>query len=184
MRKHHRLALCCLVLMAAIHAQGKRPGNLSQTFDEQLGMVEDEFVSAAEAMPEEKYSFAPQTGEFTGARTFAQQIKHVAAENILFAAMMLGEKPSIRQEDGLNGPENVRTKAEILKFLRDSFALSHRAMKAMNERNQNEGVGDGRASRIGIANIILWHSFDHYGQMAVYLRLNGIVPPASRPQKQ
>ena len=145
--------------------------------------VENEFVSAADAMPEDKYSFAPTNGEFKGVRTFAQQVKHVAAVNYLVGAAILEEKPPV-ELGGENGPDSVKTKADIVKFLKDSFVYVHKAVGTINEGNLLSPIkspfGENTVTRLGMATLIVGHCFDHYGQMVEYLRMNGIVPPASR----
>jgi len=160
---------------------------VAQIMDRQLTALEKEFVPAAEAMPDDKFSFAPTQGEFKDVRTFALQIKHVAHTNFMEFASLLGEKlPANVDPKEDNGPDKMTSKAEILKYLKDSFAMGHRAMATLTEANLTErlpnpfgGTGPG-PSRLGTASLTLWHSFDHYGQMVEYLRMNGIVPPASR----
>ncbi len=148
-----------------------------------MGTAEHEFVPAADAMPEDKYSFAPTSGEFKGVRTFAQQVKHVAAVNYLIGAAVLEQKLPVNIGSE-NGPDSITSKADIMKFLKDSFAYLHKAMSSINEKNQTDLIkspfGEGKVTRLGIGTVALWHPFDHYGQMVVYLRMNGIVPPASR----
>jgi uncharacterized damage-inducible protein DinB len=149
-----------------------------------LAIVEREFTSAAEAMPDDKYSFVPSTGEFKGVRTFAQQVKHVAAANYYFGSGVLGEKTPA-EAGGDNGPDNLKTRAEIVKFLKDSFVYLHTALGSVTAQNQMDQIDSpfGRkVPRLSLASFSLAHPMDHYGQMVVYLRMNGIVPPASRPQ--
>jgi hypothetical protein len=77
-------------------------------------------------------------------------------------------------------------KSATVKYLKDSFAAAHKALDTITKDNLLEPVdlpGGGKAVRMGLANIFLWHGFDHYGQMALYLRMNNIVPPASRPRQ-
>jgi uncharacterized damage-inducible protein DinB len=171
------------ISLAMAQAKPEEPRSVSQVMDRALKGVESEFVPAAEAMPEDKYTYAPSSGEFKGVRMFAQQVKHVAAVNYLVAADMLGEKPPV-ELGGESGPDSIKTKAEIVKFLKDSFAYAHKAAGAINEQNKVEAIknpfGEGTATRLGLATLIVGHCFDHYGQMVVYLRSNGIVPPASR----
>ena len=171
------------ISLAMAQAKPEEPRSVSQVMDRAMKGVESEFVPAAEAMPEDKYTYAPSSGEFKGVRTFAQQVKHVAAVNYLVASDMLGEKPPV-ELGGESGPDSIKTKAEIVKFLKDSFAYAHKAAGAINEQNQVEAIknpfGEGTATRLGLATLIVAHCFDHYGQMVVYLRSNGIVPPASR----
>src|SRR5581483_6162201 len=112
-------------------------------------------------------------------------VKHVAAVNFLVASSILDEKPPM-ELGGENGPDSVKTKEEIMKFLRDSFAFAHRAMTSVNAENVvgsiNSPFGEGKTTRLGMATLIVGHCFDHYGQMVEYLRSNGIIPPASRGQ--
>ncbi len=151
-----------------------------------LSIAEAEFVSAANAMPEDKYSFAPSTGEFKGVRTFGEQVKHVAAVNYIFGAAILQEKPPVDTGEE-KGPASVKTKAEIIKFLTDSFAYLHKAVGSITAQNSLDQVtlfGEMKMARLSVGSFSAAHPFDHYGQMVEYLRMNGIVPPASRPQQK
>ncbi len=176
-----------LLLASMSFAQAAKPANetrtVSQVLDRSLSGVEKEFVSAAEAMPEDKYEFAPSNGEFKGVRNFAIQVKHVAAVNYLVGAGILGEKMPVNVGDE-NGPPSMKSKAEIVKFLKDSFAYMHKAVASVNEKNAVESIkspfGEGTTTRLGLSTLIVGHCFDHYGQMVEYLRMNGIIPPASR----
>jgi uncharacterized damage-inducible protein DinB len=163
----------------------QQPPSVSQVLDRQLSNLERAFVGAAEAMPDDKFEFKPSgPGAFSDVRSFRQQILHAAANNFLFAAMLNGEKPALTAEDRENGPANIKTKAESIQYLKDSFAAAHKGVATVNDKNQTEMVqfpfGEARMSRLALSNIFAWHGFDHYGQMVVYLRMNGIVPPASR----
>lgn len=181
--------LALLLLLAAsglAQAQDTKPTehrSIAQVLDHSIAGVESEFVPAAEAMPEDKYSFAPTNGEFKGVRTFAQQAKHVAAVNYLVGAAILEEKPPV-ELGGENGPDSVKTKADTVKFLKDSFTYVHRAIATINDGNLLKPIkspfGEGMVTRLGMATLIVGHCFDHYGQMVEYLRMNSIVPPASR----
>jgi uncharacterized damage-inducible protein DinB len=178
---------CVLALAISGPAQDKKAKDerrtVTQVLDHTVANLEHEFVPAAEAMPEDKFGFAPTNGEFKGVRTFGQQIKHVAAVNYEIGAAILEEKPPADIGDE-SGPASVATKADILKYLNDSFAYVHKAIQTINEKNLVETVrspfGEGKVSRLGLATSVVWHGFDHYGQMVEYLRMNGIVPPASR----
>jgi len=173
----------CGGLAFAQGAKAEEHHTVGQVLDHSISGVEGEFVPAAEAMPEDKYSFAPTGGEFKGVRTFAQQVKHVAAVNYMIGASILVEKPPV-ELGGENGPDNITSKADIVKFLKDSFAYAHKAASSVNEQNLTEPIkspfGEGKTTRLGMATLIVGHCFDHYGQMVEYLRMNGIVPPASR----
>ena len=188
---------CCLVLAGGVLAQSASPATAkpqaaaaqptaSTILDRQLSTLERDFVPAAEAMPEDKFNFAPTNGEFKGVRTFAQQVKHVAATNFAISAALLQEKPQV--DPSLeNGPDDIKTREDILKFLKDSFALAHKAIATVNDQNVTEMIPGpwnpkNKSSRLALATMMTWHSFDHYGQMVEYLRMNGIIPPASRPK--
>jgi hypothetical protein len=148
--------------------------------------VEKEVVSGAEAMPDDKFNFAPTQGEFKGVRTFAQQVKHIAAVNYLLGAAIMGEKPPI-DLGGENGPDKITSKADCVLFLKDSFAYASKAFDTIDENNVlglvQSPFGSNKVSRMSLSIIAISHPFDHYGQMAEYLRMNNIIPPASRPQK-
>jgi hypothetical protein len=167
-------------------AQDSKPAEartVSIVLDHSLTNVENEFVPSAEAMPENKYSFAPTSGEFKGVRTFAQEIKHVAAVNYLLGGAILQEKPPADTGEE-NGPASITSKADIMKYLKDSFVYLHKAVKSVDEKNEVEGIknpfGEGTSTRLGLSVIAISHPFDHYGQMVEYLRMNSIIPPASR----
>ena len=151
-----------------------------------LNRVERNIESAGEAMPADKYAFAPTDGEFRDVRTFGQQLKHLAATNEMLAAAALNEEPPADAGDE-EGPEAVRTKAEILEYVRRSFADLGKAVAEIGDRQlpvQSSPISplQGKAAtRIALIVEALMHANDHYGQMVVYLRMNGVVPPASRP---
>jgi hypothetical protein len=178
--------LCSTVARAQEQKKPAEQATLASVMNQHLSVVEGEFVSAAEAMPEDKYSYAPTNGEFKGVRTFGEQVKHVAAANYMFYGWILGE----RQTGDENGPADVKTKEQIVKYLKDSFAMGHRAISTITPANATTPVNgnDGKpmsgpfGTRLGLAAIGCWHPMDHYGQMVEYLRDNGIIPPASRPR--
>jgi hypothetical protein len=101
----------------------------------------------------------------------------------MFGAAILEEKPPV-ELGSENGPDSVKTKADIMKFLKDSFAYVHKAAGTVNDGNLVTPIkspfGEGTVTRLGMSTLIVGHCFDHYGQMVEYLRMNGIVPPASR----
>jgi hypothetical protein len=164
--------------------QAKR--TFASEYDRLLTGLEKQIVDAAEAMPEDKFSFAPTgPGDFKGVRTFALQVKHIAVANYMLGSAILQEKPPMETK-GPNGPDNISSRADILKFLRDSFAYAHKAVAAVNEQNVLEPLkspfGNQLTTRLRLATNLLSHPYDHYGQMVLYLRMNGIIPPASRGQ--
>jgi DinB superfamily len=171
---------------AAMQAKPDQKPTFAMVLDRSLSNVEHEVVPAAEAMPEDKFNFAPTQGEFKTVRTFAQQVKHIAAANYMLGAGILAEKPPLDLE-GENGPAKITSKADVVQFLKDSFTYLHKAMNSIDENNVLGQVpspfGPNKVSRLGLAIGAISHPFDHYGQMVEYLRMNGIIPPASRPQK-
>lgn len=188
MRNTLRVAACGFLLLAvAASAQAPKPKEekrtVTQILDHTVSNLESEFIPAAEAMPEDKFSFAPSNGEFKNVRTYGQQIKHVAAVNYELGAALLEQKPPVDIGEEA-GPASITSKADIIKYLKDSFAYVHKAIATINETNLVGTVrspyGEGWVSRLGLATAVSSHGYDHYGQMVVYLRMNGIVPPASR----
>ncbi len=182
-----RLISATLVFAASVaYSSAADPSSppLSKTFNQQVSMVESEVVSLAEAMPADKYSFVPSGPEFAKSRTFGQQASHIAAVIYSTSASVLGEKAPTEMGESENGPASLKTKTEIVKYLKDSFAYAHKAMGTLTDANLNEMVasafGKDKVPRVSMAMVPVWHSFDHYGQMVIYARLNGIVPPASR----
>jgi uncharacterized damage-inducible protein DinB len=147
----------------------------AQVYGKLLGSIEAEVVEAAEAMPAEKYDFVPSTGEFKTVRTFGQQVKHLAQANYYYFSKM-GSKPTadVKAIDKLTG------KDEIVHALKDSFAFGHQSIDSMTAQNAFESIDSKQATRAGLATAVLAHANDHYGQMVIYLRMNGIIPPASR----
>ena len=151
-----------------------------------MKIVEREILSTVDAIPADKFGFAPTDGEFKGVRTFGQMVKHFSATNHILAAAALGEEPPADAGDEL-GPENVRTKAEILTYLKGSFVHLEKAVQAIGQTNIPVNASPisplkrGEVTRLALITETLLHAYDHYGQMVEYLRMNGVVPPASRP---
>ena len=188
MKKNVWIFACALLALAGAAIAQASPAKdehrtITQLLDRNVSNFEREFVPAADAMPEDKFGFAPTNGEFKGVRTYAQQIKHVAAVNYELAAAILEEKPPADIGDE-SGPASVTSKADILKYLKESFEYVHKAIASIDEKNVTETVkspfGEGKVSRLGLAMAVSTHGSDHYGQMVIYLRMNGIIPPASR----
>lgn len=171
-----------LFAAAAIHAAD--PPTITRLYESQLRIPEGEVVSLAEAMPAAKYGFAPTAGEFAGVRTFLQQVKHVATTNYMACSAVQQQKLPVEAGKSENGADSIETKEQAVQYLKDSFAYCHKAVQSLTAANQLDLVpspfGQGQAIRGAAALIPVWHSFDHYGQMVEYARMNGVVPPASR----
>jgi hypothetical protein len=157
----------------------------SQALEGLFARVEKETIEAAEAMPADKYGFTPTDGEFKGVRTFGEQVKHLSATNYILSAAALGVNPPPDAGDE-KGPDTVRTKAEVISYLKNSFAYLHRAMLLIDSNNMVttgspiSPLTHGNATRLGLVVESLIHAANHYGQMVEYLRMNLVIPPASR----
>lgn len=178
------LVCCALAVPCFAHAQGAQtpkpavgtPQAPAQIYGKLLAGMEKEFVDAAEAMPEDKFDFAPTTGEFKGVRSFGSQIKHVAEANYFFFA---GDSfTDATDKAKSDATEKLTSKGDIVQALKDSFKLAHTLVDGMTP--DNAFVTTTHGTRAGMASFGLAHMMDHYGQLVVYLRMNGIVPPASR----
>jgi len=157
---------------------------LASAIDREISAVEKQVLDAAETMHEEKFNFSPESlsrpsGNYKGVRTLAVQVKHIAASNYFIWSGLTGDKLPANLKDG-NGPEDVQTKAEILGFLKDSFALGHMAAATLTTENMLKTPEHSKSTRLHLATFGVAHAFNHYGQMVEYLRMNGIVPPASQ----
>ncbi len=162
------------------------PPTIGSAIDREISIVEKEVVEAAEAMPEDKFDFSPEKlnisgSDYKGVRTFGEQVKHVAASNYLIWSPITGDKLPDSVNEG-KGPDNMKAKADIIKFLKESFAFGHKAAATLTSANLVEPItlGTRPTTRLFLATFAPAHAFDHYGQMIEYLRMNGIVPPASR----
>jgi len=162
------------------------PATFASLVDRQVSQYEKNVVDVAEAMPADKYDFTPASLNIPGAaykdvRTFATLIKHTATANFRFWTTLTGEKMP-ENIKGPNGPDELKTKDQIVQFLKDSFAVGHRAAKTLTAENALEQVPffRGTQARLFVASGAVIHAADEYGQMVEYLRMNGIVPPASR----
>jgi hypothetical protein len=189
------IALALILVAATARAQPttrstpiKPAATIASVMNAQLRLLESQLVPAAEAMPEAKYAFVPEQHGFDGVRTFALQLKHVATSNIIFYSAIVGEPlpPGVTIVGATNGPDEIRTKAEILSYLKASFALGHRAIATPTARGAANRLAKspipGMDTPLALASWSCAHAWDHYGQIVAYLRLNDIVPPASAGQ--
>jgi len=182
-----KLLLLCVLLCTStfsLYAADSNKASISKMEDRALSGIEHEWVSLAEAMPADKYNFAPTKGSFEGVRTFEQQVSHVGAVLYIVSSGILEQKAPAEAGSGENGPSNLKSKEEYLKYLKDAFAYAHKALASLTDSNFTEMVaspfGKGKMPRGSLAELTVAHSFDHYGQAVVYARMNNVVPPASR----
>jgi uncharacterized damage-inducible protein DinB len=157
------------------------PKSIAESVSGTLQFAEGNFIGLAEAMPEDKYSYIPVVGKFDGVRSFGEQVKHVACAQFAFFNEFEGKKPPQDCEKG--GHDPAKTKAELIKYLKDSFDYSNRVLATLTANNaldRVEGRYAGPNTKLGISVVAIWHMTDHYGQLVEYLRLNGIVPPMTQ----
>lgn len=152
--------------------------------DKLLSSFERDFMGAAKAMPADKYDFTPESLHIAGAnfatvRTFGQEVTHVAMANYSIYAGVTGRKPTV----DVKAIGKLKSKEEIVAALTDSFAVAHQAIATITPANQDEAAGGG-LTKEALAIYGAVHGYDHYGQMVEYLRMSGIVPPASAPKKK
>jgi uncharacterized damage-inducible protein DinB len=144
-----------------------------------------EVVGAAEAMPADKYDFAPTMGDFKGVRSFGSQVKHLAESNYEFFHGWTVPGATPVDDKTI---EALKTKDEIVKALKDSYTYAHAAISTITTENAWDAgpsflPPQFKMTKASTAAFCIAHSMDHYGQMVEYLRMNGIIPPASRPQQ-
>jgi hypothetical protein len=155
----------------------------AKSFDEVLSGFEKEMMGVAKAMPAEKYGFAPsaavfvpsQKTEYTGVRTFGAMVIHIAQANYFYSGGLSGLKPDV----DVKALSALKDKDKIVAALEASFAFTHKAIGTLTTQNAFESVR-GDTTRASLAGGVVAHGFDHYGQLVEYLRMNGIVPPASQ----
>ena len=176
-------AALALFLALPFAASGQTPGDpMAATLLPRYRLITQSFVALAEAMPADQYGFKPSGGEFQDIRSFGEQVKHVACGNFGFFNEIENKTPPAHCETG--GPSTAKSKAELVAYLREAFAYGERFVAATTGANALEAAGgpDGGAStRLGLITLAIWHASDHYGQLVIYARMKGIVPPASRP---
>lgn len=178
----------CLLIPVVAAAQETKPVTMASIMDAEISKAESQIVEVAAAMPEEKFNFSPENlhisgAEYNGVRTFAVLVKHTAASNYALWSPLTGEKFP-KDYLGGDGPANLKTKAEIINFLKESFSLGHRAAASLNPKNMLEFDEGTKSYRLHLAVFSLTDGYDHYGQLVEYLRMNGIIQPAGRPRSK
>ena len=174
---------------AATKAAPKVPTSIAAILDSNLKSIESELVPAVEAMPADKFDFAPTNGEFATVRTFALQARHVATTNYWIYAVLAGEKNPVELGKDENGDDAIlKSKEDVVKYVKDSYAFAHKALASVPANGWTKEIQGpfgpkNRTTPLSLAVLLQGHQFDHYGQMVEYLRMNGIIPPASRPRQ-
>jgi hypothetical protein len=169
-----------LALAVTAHAQQKDPNTASTSVAATLSMIEGQLLGVAEAMPESKYGYIPSNGAFQDARSFGEQLKHAACSQMAFYNEIEGKTPPEHCEKG--GPSKARTRAEIIDYLKESFDYGNRVLATIDRDPMApiSGPYGGTRTKLGMAVLSVWHLSDHYGQLVLYLRMNGIIPPATK----
>lgn len=163
-------AIAAIAVLATLSQAGPMSTSLGQDYR----TVRDYVLRSAEKMPAEKYSFRP-TPEV---RTFAQQIAHIADDQYNLCAPARNEK---RQAAYRAIETSLSTKTELIAALKDAFSYCDAAYDALTDTSGTAPALGNDRTRFGMLNWNLWHTWEHYGNIVVYLRLNHLVPPSSEP---
>ena len=180
------MALVASVFAFPAHAQDAMKKEAAvKPADPQLKVVLDSWndigrklVAMAEDFPEDKYDFKPTPAQ----RSFAEQLLHTAASNYYFTNPAMGKKLPAAEDPKR---EDYKTKADIVAFVKKSVGDGAAALQSRGEKGLMETVpyGQQEARVLDIAYGLIEHGGEHYGQLVVYYRLAGLVPPESRPKK-
>jgi uncharacterized damage-inducible protein DinB len=192
MKKIPFLAIVLLAFAFPAHAQDAMKNDATKNesavkpADPELKVVLDSWnevgrklIAMAEDFPEEKYDFKPTPAE----RSFAEQLLHAAGSMYYFTNPAMGQKPPVAEDPKR---DQYKTKADIVTFVKKSVADGAAAIQSKGEKGLTTEVVyyPGQKARVlDIAYGIIEHSGEHYGQLVVYYRLAGLVPPESRPKK-
>ncbi len=181
------IAAACMLALPA-HSQDtakkdtatKPPLSSSQAVLETWNDIGRKLIAMAEDFPEDKYDFKPTPAQ----RSFAEQLLHAAGANYFFINLAQGQKPPAEEDPKR---EQYKTKADVTAFVKKSFADGAAVIKAKGDKGMDELLTDPNShQQIRVADVaygFIEHSGEHYGQLAVYYRVAGLVPPESRPKK-
>jgi uncharacterized damage-inducible protein DinB len=173
------LFVCCFCFITLCIGQQ----SITPAIDRQFNKIENDILSSAQAMPEDRFDFTPESlniknSDFKGVRTFAGQIMHLATDNILIWSAINGDSVRADIED-VNGPKNIKTKTYVIEYLKSSFAIGRKAVSGLTTTNAMDQIEfrGRKLSKLDLAFYALTHANEHYGQMVIYLRFCGIIPP-------
>ena len=181
-------ALLTATLALPIYAQDamkkdaaiKPPDSPSKVVLDSWNEIGRKLTAMAEDFPEDKYDFKPNAAQ----RTFAEQLLHAAGANYYFTNPAMGEKPPAGEDPKR---ADYKTKADVVAFVKKSFADGAAAIKAKGDKGMSDLMVDPFAHQqvrvYDFAYGFIEHSGEHYGQLVVYYRVAGLVPPESRPKK-
>ena len=186
MKRTPFLAIVLLAFAFTAHAQGAEKDAAVKPADPELKVVLDSWneigrklTAMAEDFPEDKYDFKPTPAQ----RSFAEQLLHAAGSCYYFTNPAMGQKPPAGEDPKR---EQYKSKADIVAFVKKSFADGANAIQSKGDKGLMTEVvyfPQQKSRVIDIAYGIIEHSGEHYGQLVVYYRLAGLVPPESRPKK-
>ena len=187
MKKIPFLAIVLLAFAFPAHAQDAMKKDAAvKPADPELKVVLDSWnevgrklIAMAEDFPEDKYDFKPTPAQ----RSFAEQLLHAAGSNYFFINPVMGKEPQAAEDPKR---DQYKSKADIVAFVKKSFADGAAAIQSKGEKGMTTEVvyfPDQKARVLDIAYGLIEHSGEHYGQLVVYYRLAGLVPPESRPKK-
>ena len=171
------------IFLASVLLSGTASADpVTDAYLRQLSLVEQDLVPLVEVVPTERYGFRPTGGAFYDVRSFGEQVKHLATMIYMTSAIVLEEKSPYGPGTHDNGPDAIQTKENIVDYFRSALEYARRAMKSLTEKNHLDPLPTylGTQLRIEVANTVMYHCYEHYGQMVVYARMNSVVPPASR----
>jgi DinB superfamily len=161
-------------------ASAKTPAGPAQAVLASWNEIGRKLTAMAEDFPEAKYDFKPVPAE----RTFAEQLLHAAGGNYFFIYPATGQKMPTMEDPKR---DQYKTKADIVAFVKKSFADGAQLIKSKGDGGMNDLVTDPESHQqmrvVDMAYGVIEHSGEHYGQLAVYYRVAGLVPPESRPKK-
>jgi uncharacterized damage-inducible protein DinB len=157
--------------------------SITSAIERLFNKIESDILTTAQAMPEDKFDFTPENlhlknSDFKGARTFAAQIMHLATDNILIWSAVTGDSVRADIKD-VNGPKSIKTKKDVIEYLKASFAIGRKAISTMTNQNAMDMIDYRwrKLPRLDLVFYALTHANEHYGQMAIYLRMCGNIPP-------
>lgn len=188
MKKFPSLVLALLAATATLPAQDamkkdaapKPPDPPNKVVVDSWNDIGRKLIAMAEDFPEDKYDFKPTPAQ----RSFAEQLLHAAGANYYFINPVMGQKPPAEED---MKRDKFKSKADIVTFVKKSFAEGAAAIKAKGDKGLSDTIIDPFANQqvrvIDYAYGFIEHCGEHYGQLVVYYRLAGLVPPESRPKK-
>ncbi|MFT3935982.1 MAG: DinB family protein [Chitinophagaceae bacterium] len=177
------------VSLCIVFTTGVAQQSITPAVERLFSKVESDILSTAEAMPADKYDFTPESlsiknSNFKEVRTFAGQLMHLATDNIFIWSVITGDSVRADIED-VNGPKNIKTKKEVIEYVKSSFAIGRKAIATLTEKNAMDMIQFRwrKLPRLDLAFYALTHANEHYGQMVIYLRMCGFVPPPTVNEK-